>query len=91
MSESDSLRVEGLENVNYGIKRDLWMNVTMSAFSHALGFMYFNGVKTSYKDRSGFILYNTIGLSFDSYTIVKLCQIRKNNKEIKKIKSRYGG
>jgi hypothetical protein len=93
MGWKDSMDVMRLEQDIYNIKATLWVEGCVSLFSHSLGLFYMastNGLKNS-DNLSSFLLFNTIGVGVDIYTVAKICKIRKKKKEIKLIKSKYYG
>lgn len=93
MSYKDSMTVQNLEEDILNLKSTMWMETSMLLFSHSLGSFYIistNGLKDP-DNLSSFLLFNTIGVGIDIYMFGKLGKIHRKKKQIKLIKSRYGG
>jgi hypothetical protein len=76
---------------NYDLKTNLGGSLIASGFSYGIGLMYgYRGLDNA-DNMSGFLFFNSIGLSLNSLTIFKAFEIHRNKREIKKIKAKYGG
>lgn len=91
LSYSDSIRVHELEMENYDLKTTIGGGLIASGFTHAIGIMYgMRGLQNN-DNMSGFLLFNSIGVSIDCFTMFRVLDIWRNKREIKKIKAKYGG
>jgi hypothetical protein len=69
-------------------KLDGWTQLGVGLFAHGLGCSSFISGPLSDPDvASGFIMYNTIGVSFDVLAIVQFTKARKLKKKLKNITS----
>ena len=68
------------------MKSDAFVKFGVGGFAHAVGFQELIGGPLSDPNvRSGFILYNSIGLSFDVLTVIQLVRAKRKEKKYKNL------